>query len=940
MRVSPIIQYLKRPFLGPLLAIVSVFSFHLTMMGDTPDSLYHVYLNADQGHRIELANTLAHLLYDQEITDTLYQCKSSSSPDLVDATMHYLMAEHYYDIEQYQSAMEEGSQAQALTHKMKECKFLSDLLGVLSNAQFRLGYYNEALKTLLQAYQVDKKMGNQELISSDLNSLAAIYEVVGRPEPGIHYIEKAIEIERKLNRSDRLATRLGLASELYLLNNEPDKAMEAIQEAYTLDKEKGHSEKAAIRLVQKAAILAAMSRLDEARHTITQAMPELEKADNTYSLAVAHNQLGDIEKQLNHNDEALTHYKKALELSILCGSAKVERTVERALWELLRTSNPNQALIHLERYTVLTDSMQNQMSAIQREMMDSTNLDLEQLEVNKKHRQLDSLLMWGGFAICIMLALMLAAAVYLWRRSRKTLQMQRQILDMRSRFFTNVTNKLQTPLTIVMGAGQQLLAGQRVNNDENKRLGEMIVRHGENMLGLVNQLLDIEKVDSELAAPDLKRGDIVMFVRLLVDNFTTDARQKLINLEFHCPVTSQIVIFAPDYIRKIVHELIDNAIRYTSRNGNIVVTLAQTENDKMRLTVSDSGKGIPADERKRIFEPFSQTVNGDEGVETGVGLSLVNQLVLTLQGTITVESETGLGTTFIIDFPVQQVEDGTLPVEETSPQLTAEIMKPSDIKKHKPLAFIVENNKDVAFFIARLLREKFELRFATDGNEALQNALEMGPDLIITTIMMPVMDGKELIRRLRSTGNFKQVPIIAITSDFSEQERLSCIEAGADNVLVKPFNSTELCLVADHLIKQRTAMREIVGKIVDSTPEIPEQELSKEDQQFINRLVNVIHVQISKGNVNVDHIAAALSLSRKQLRTKVMEITGLTTVAYILQVKLNYARRMIANEELSMTEIANKCGFQNLSHFSKAFKQQFGTSPLQFRKSIEAADLM
>ena len=940
MRESSIIQYLKRSLLGPLLAIVSVFSFHLTMMGDTPDSLYHVYLNADKAQRIDITNTLSRILHDQEITDTLYQCKSSSNPDLIDATMHYLMAEYFYDIEQYESALEEGLQAQSLTQKMKECKFLSDVLGVLSNAQFRLGYYNEALKTLLQAYQVDKKMGNQELISSDLNSLAAIYEVVGRPEPGIHYIEKAIEIERKLDRRDRLATRLGLASELYLLNNELDKAMDAIQEAYTLDHENGNGEKAAIRLVQKAAILAAMSRIDEAHSTIMQALPELEKADNTYSLAVAHNQLGDIDTQLNHTDEAIAHYKKALELSILCGSSKVERTVERNLWKALRTSSPNQALIHLERYTVLTDSMQNQMSAIQREMMDPTNLDLEQSEVNKKHQLLNSTLMWGGIAICLMLATMLAGAVFLWRRSKKTLQMQRQILDIRSHFFTNVTNKLQTPLTIVMGAGQQLLAGQRVSNDENKRLGEMIVRHGENMLGLVNQLLDIEKVNSDLETPDLKQGDIVMFTRLLVDNYTTIAHQKLINLQFLSPVASHTVIFSPDYIRKIVHKLIENSIKYTPRNGSVLVKLAPVENDKMRLTVSDTGQGIPIEERKRIFEPFSQTANGGDGVETGVGLSLVNQLVSTLKGTITVESELGRGTTFMIDFPVQQVEDDTSPADDASPQFTEEMMKPSDMKKHKPLAFIVENNKDVAFFIASLLREKFDLRFATDGNEAMQNALEMGPDLIITNIMMPVMDGKELIRRLRSTGNFKQVPIIAITSDFSEQERLSCIEAGADNVLVKPFNSTELFLVANHLIKQRTAMREIVGKIVDSTPEIPEQELSKEDQQFINRLVNVIHVQISKGNVNVNHIAAALSLSRKQLRTKVMEITGLTTVAYILQVKLNYARHMIANEELSMTEIANKCGFQNLSHFSKAFKQQFGTSPLQFRKSIDAANLM
>lgn len=933
------ILYLKRSLLCPLLVVVSVLTFHLTMTGETVDSLYHSYRNADKSQKVEVVNKLASVLHDREITDTLYHCSPSSSSALVDATFHYLMAEHFYDQEQYESSMEEGRQARDLTKGFKEDKFLSDLFGVLSNAQYRLGDYNEALKTLLEAYRVDKKMNNKPLISSDLNSLAAIYLAVDQPAPGITHIEKSIAIERELGRLDRLATRLGIASELYLLNNEHDKAMTAIEEAYNIDHENGHPEKSAVRLVQKASILESMSRLTEARNAILQALPELTKADNTYSLAVAYNQMGAIEDKLGHHDVALSYYKKALDNSIRCGSPKVERIAERGLWKILRNVNPEVALIHLERYATLTDSMHNEMASIQMEVMETTAYQLEQVEMDKKNRLLDSLLKWGGLALSLMLTAMLVGALFFWHRSRKTLKMQQQVQDMKSRFFNNITNELQTPLTVVMGAGEQLLEGHKTNAKENKRLGEMIVQHGKNMLELVNRLLDIEKVKTAVESPDLKNGDIVMFVKLLVDNFDTVAHQKLIDLDFSCPVNSMTVVFAPNYIRKIVQSLISNAIKFTPRNGSVHVTLASPESNWMRLVVTDTGKGIPAEERQRIFEPFSQSDNGDNGVETSVDLSLVNQLVQALNGTFTVDSEPAKGTTFTVDFPVQHIQAEDNAETESSHLFAEDRVLPTADKKHRPLAFIVENNEDVAFFIANLLRANFELRFAADGREALQNATEMVPDLIITNIVMPVMDGKELMQQLRSTPALSHIPIIALTADTSEQERLACIRAGADTVLVKPFNSTELQLVSNHLITQRTKIREHIVKSQDGTPDIAENQLSKEDMDFINRLVDVIHVQMSRDDINIDHIAAALSLNRKQLRSKVITLTGLTPVAYILQVRLNYARRMISNEDISMTAIASKCGFQSLSHFSRAFKQQFGISPLQYRKNVEDINL-
>ena len=933
MRESSTILYLKRSLLGPVLAIVSVFSFHLAMTGETADSLFRAYINADKSSKYEIVNKLSRDLQDREITDTLYQFTKASSANAVDAVFHYLMAEHFYDQEQYESSMREGLEARELVGNHKPDKFQSDLLGVLSNAQFRLGKYNEALKTLLQAYSVDKKLNNKQLISSDLNSMAAIYLAVDHPGPGITYIEKAIEMEREMNRPDRIATRLGLASELYLLNNEPDKAMKAIDEAYDIDHKSGKAEKAAVRLVQKGAILEATSRLNEARSFILQAIPELEKSANTYSLAVAYNQLGTIEQKSGHRDEAIAYYKKALEHSIHCGSPKVERKAERGLWETMRDINPSVALIHLERYTTLSDSMINEMTSIQMDVMETTAFNLEHNEIDKKSHRLISLFKWGGLAFFLILAALFAGALFYWRKSKKALQIEQQIQDMRSIFFNNITNELQTPLTVVMGAGERLLEGHKTNAEENKQLGEMIVRHGKNMLGLVNRLLDIEKVKAAVAPPELKRGDIVMFVRLLVNNYTTITHHNLINVDFSCPVASHVVVFAPDYIRKIVHGLISNAIKFTPRNGNVHVALAMPENDRIQLTVSDTGKGIPIEERNRIFEPFTQSANGDDGVETGVDLSLVRQLVTALNGTISVDSELERGTTFTIIFPVQPAENTTVASKESSHQFAEDRVSPTLRRKHKPLAFIVENNEDVAYFTANQLRNDFDLRFAVDGQEALLNATEMVPDLIVTSIIMPVMDGKELIRQLRSNPILSHIPVIATTSDLSEQERLSCFKAGADIVLVKPFSSTELQLVAKHLVTRRSVLRDYVTKGNDSTPDAAAGPMSPEDKDFINRLVDVIHVQLSKDDINIDHIAAALSLSRKQLRTRVMAITGLTPVAYVLQVKLNYARRMIATETEPLSVIANKCGFQNLSHFSKAFKQQFGVSPLQYRKN-------
>ena len=919
-----------------VLALLVVLGLCLTVRGHSVDSLYVKYQNSDNNKlKIALANDIFSELYDSHFVDTLYSYDSHSKPAVVETNLHYWMAEYYFDKERYAQSLAAISIADTLSRGLHDKQLRSEVLMTMYNAHYRLANYDKALKSLLEAYRIDLELGDEGNISSDLNSLAAIYLAVRQPKPGIKFIEQAIALERKLKRSDRLAMRLGIASELYLMNNEPGKALETIEEAYQIDNQAGRAEKAAVRLTQKGAVLENMSKHNEALAVLLKAIPVLEKAENAYSMAVCYNQLASVNEKLGNRETAIGYYKKALEQSIKCGSPRTERVAERGLWQTMHEDNPTIAALHLERYTSLTDSLQTKLMSALAGVMDVTAQNLTAEELSEGQNRISQVMKWGIILFTLMLLLILGGITFAWRKTRSAMKIHRQAQETKSHFFTNITSELQTPLTVIMNAGQQLVEGGKTNAEDRKKLGEMIINHGNNMLVMVNQLLEIEKVKSVVEKPDMRTGDIVMFVRMLVDNYTEEASNKLIQLEFRSPLSSLIVEFPIDYIRKIVQTLVSFAIKFTPRNGNVTVMLDQYETGRLRIVVSDTGKGVPQEEIDRIFDPLSQGYeNNDNGAQVSIGLTLVNQIVQAMNGNIAVDSGPNQGTKFTITFPVQVIKNNAGDeAADTITQFAEKRLRPDS--KQLPLVFIVENNEDVAFFIASRLRERYHLRLARDGREALQNAQDLVPDLIITNMTMPVMDGWELIKRLRSTPTLKHIPIIAMTSNMSEQERMACIETGADNVLVKPFNSGELRLVAEHLINQRSVIRDrLIQSRNDSSRDVQSSPLSKEDQDFVSKLVDVIHAQMAKDDIDMEHIAAALSLSRKQLRTRVMTITGLTPVAYVLQVRLNYARRMIANEDESLTTIASKCGFQNLSHFSKAFKQQFGVSPMQFRKNL------
>ena len=914
-----------------VLALLVVLGLYFPVLAHSVDSLYFKFQNCEGKDKIELANTIFNELAKVQFLDTVYHYNTNARLAAVEQNVHYWLAEYYYNKGQYSQSLEAISNADELSNQLKDVSRSRDVLTVLYKAHYQLGNYDKALCYLQASHKIYVELKDNGRISDDLNALAIIYLTVNQPQPGIKYIERAINLERKLKREDYLAKRLSVACELYLMNHEPEKAMAAIEEAYQIDNKAGRVENTAIRSVQKSAVLEELSKYDEALSLLGKALPVLQKAENIYYLAACYNQLASVNEKLGHHDEAADYYNKALVQSIKCGSAQAERIAERGLWQTMRDEKPSVALIHLERYAALTDSLQAKLTSLA-DVRDLTALSFLYEQESAKQRKLSSILRWGSALVVLMLLLMLAGMTFAWRKSRSVMAMQRKTQELKSHFFTNITNELQTPLTVIMSAGRQLMENGKTSADDGKRMGEMIVSHGNNMLSLVNQLLEIENVKSAIEPPDIKHGDIVMFVRMLVDNFNDEAHRKSVLLNFSSSLSTLEVEFAPEYIRNILRVLITLGIKFTPSNGSVTVGLGTPETDRLCLTVSDTGMGIPEGEVDRMFEPLSQGGNfNDDAAGVSAGLTLVKQIVDAMGGSISVDSKVGEGTAFAIHFPARFIKDNDETAVSMSQFAERRIRQGN---KQMPLVFVVENNEDVAYFIANRLGDRYNLRFARDGREALQNAQDLVPDLIITNMTMPVMDGWELIRRLRSTPTLKHIPIIAMTSKTSDQERMACFEVGADNVLVKPFNSSELRVIAEHLVNQRSVLRDrLVQNDNDSTENDQPASMSTEDREFISKLIDVILAQMAKGDIDVEHIAAALSLSAKQLRTRLMSVTGLTPVAFVLRVRLNHARRMMTDKDTSLTVIAQKCGFQHLSYFSKAFKQQFGVSPQQYRKN-------
>ena len=539
----------------------------------------------------------------------------------------------------------------------------------------------------------------------------------------------------------------------------------------------------------------------------------------------------------------------------------------------------------------------------QQEMVDMAQ---NELQTEKRIRQQSAWLF--GLTVILLLAV-ISALLYVQRMRHRSMEMMREASRLREDFFTNITHEFRTPLTVILGLSRKIRENTEVPQSVSDK-ASTIERQGNRLLTLVTQLLDISKVKSVIGEPNWQHGNICAQVAMLLETYIDYAANRGVTLKYHYDKAIEMD-FVPDYVNKVMSNLVSNALKFTPNGGTISVNLYQ-RGDRLHIDVSDTGHGISSDKLAHIFEPFYTTGDTGETKGTGIGLALTQEIISHLNGTITAESQVGKGTTFHIVMPIQNRSAD--PVTET------EISNSG-----KPIIVVAEDNADVADLLCSQLEPFYEVVAARDGVEALKRAGEIIPDLVITDVMMPNMDGMALARAIRANDLTAHIPIIMVTARVTEQDRIEGIKAGADDYLVKPFNTEELLTRVAKLLEQRIMLRD---KYAQTITQAPVSDDAIEDH-FLARVEQVIVAHINKGeDITVTMVADDLNITARQLHRKVTGLINQSPAALIRITRINCAKTiMAAKPEMPLKSVALACGFTDYSHFAKVFRTVTGVSP-------------
>ena len=785
-------------------------------------------------------------------------------------------------------------------------------LNGIGNIQLTLGNNETAERVFREALTGEQKIDN--LVGQAINyaNIGATFESGGMADSARYYYNQSMKYNRKTKSDLGISLCHNHFGRLYEKEEKWDKALLEYQSAYDIMKnstDKWHWLESCLALARTYFFTGdkpnADKYLTEARETATD-IKSLEHLSEVYKLNY---QI--LEKQGNFR-EALRNYQ----LFHLYADS------------LLNTKN----YIHL----------QNTIVKFERKKRD---LDIATVSKNyERKRRLTQSLIYSAAGLITISLVALLALLYALKMRTKSQRMLQKTEKIRTNFFTNITHEFRTPLTVILGLGEQLESGQLKKDKEIVAAGSVIMRQGNSFLELINQLLDISRVQSSIGKADWRTGNVVILLQMLVESFEMQARNQNIDLRFVTAETEVTMDFVPHYVKKMMCNLIANALKYTPDGGKVYVS-SRRKNNKIEIRVVDTGCGIHPEDLPHIFKPFFQGENSRMPASSGVGLSLVHQIVKAMNGNITVVSALDKGSAFTLILPLRHGTEKWatwIPPEimtacrrqRNTPQLV-ETPAPSCCEDNsKETVLIVEDNSDVLFYIGSQFGKKYNLLFAKDGEEAFEKAENFIPDLIITDVRMPGMDGYELCRQIRASELVNHIPVIILTAKGNEEDRIKGIEAGAEAYLTKPFNSEELNLLAAKLLEIRKVLREKYSQALNEGTEANIQ-LTTAEQNFLTKLTDLVYAQMIKGEIEIEALASKMAMSRSQLNRKTIAVTGYNISNYILQVRMSKAKRLLdADISTPIGEIALECGFTDMGYFSRTFKNLFRMTPSQYRKRV------
>lgn len=520
---------------------------------------------------------------------------------------------------------------------------------------------------------------------------------------------------------------------------------------------------------------------------------------------------------------------------------------------------------------------------------------------------------------------------------RNELQIERRVNEMKLRFFTNISHEIRTPLTLIIGPIEDLLKRSALDGSDKHKL-EIIRKNGKRMLHLTNQLLDFRKIQNNKMILRISEFDLVGFTRNIFESFVPLAQHKNIHYTFHSKAESFFIWGDPLKLDMVIYNILSNALKFTEAEKSVRIDIEPSKTgEHIELRVTDQGRGIPKTHLPELFERYT-ILSGKELAGTGIGLSLANELVKLHDGDIDVDSEPGKGSCFTVrlktgkthfeesDKIVWTAQNTSTPSDrESATTSEAEFVQDQEYIREpgKQLVLLVEDNHEIREYIRQSLSPEFLCCTAENGQEALNLLNIQSPDLIISDIMMPVMDGLEMTNRIKENFQTSHIPVILLTSKSELNDQIAGIETGAEAYITKPFNSGYLKAMAQNLMDQR---RNIISKFRDNKTINPATlKVNSKDEEFLKQLVSFIDNNHSE-EFSIETLAEKMCVSRTVFYNKVKGLTGLSPVEFVRQLKLKIAAQFIA-QGFNVSEAAIKVGFSDARYFSRQFKALFGHLP-------------
>ena len=553
------------------------------------------------------------------------------------------------------------------------------------------------------------------------------------------------------------------------------------------------------------------------------------------------------------------------------------------------------------------------------------------------------------WAMIIWLGLLLTGVWWLYQfQMRRQYEQQeakrlKELDVVKNRLYTNITHEFRTPLTVIMGMTEHF---KGITNLKQLEAIKLIKRNSNNLLTLVNQMLDLSKLESGNLNLHLVQDDIIAYLRYLTESFNSVAASKNQQLIFYTETPELLMDFDEERIKQILSNLISNAIKFTPQDGTITIHCSETEQSGkafLKIKVQDTGVGISEQDTPFIFNRFYQVESHStrKGEGTGIGLALTKELVEMMQGDISVESRPEHGTTFSILLPVEtnnalvqkkrQLEETEIPLAETNPLETALLQSSSSKSDEAPLLLLVEDNPDVVRYVHSLLVDDYNIIIAQNGQEGIDKAIEIIPDIIISDVMMPIKDGFEVCATLKQDERTSHIPIILLTAKATQEDKIEGLEYGADAYLVKPFNKEELFIRLKKLIELRQKLQAQYAKF-DPEAQVKAPKPRPIEDAFILKLKGIVEENLDNPELSIADLCRAALLSHTQVYRKLKALTGKTPSQFIRSIRLQKARVMLEDSTLTISEIAYDVGFNDPNYFSRTFLQEFGHPPSALRK--------